>query len=101
MAVQDLVALIPPPESPIDADGEWGVAEAEFGVRFPNDFRALIRRYGTGEFKLQGLLVSNPLTEAGRKEVQEQLRTLRELQDACEFPWAIHPDRPGFLPWGG
>jgi hypothetical protein len=100
MAIKELIALVPPPNDPLNGDGDWGAADAEFGIHFPSDFRTMIRHYGTGEFGLGNLLISNPLTEAGRQEMQKNLWTLRVLRDACEIPLIIHPDRPGLLPWG-
>jgi hypothetical protein len=100
VAISELIALIPPPSQPVDADGDWSVPAAEFGMEFPSDFRELIHHYGTGEFGLYCLMIYNPLTSAGRKEIQESLQNLRDLCDACEFPLILHPKRPGLLPWG-
>jgi SUKH superfamily protein len=101
MTIKTLMDVFPPPDKPLDADGDWALAEAELSVRFPTDFRELIRAYGTGEFRLRGLVVSNPLTEAGRKEIREKLWILGELRDALEIPLKIYPERPGLVPWGG
>jgi SMI1-KNR4 cell-wall len=100
MAIDSLLALVPPPADPIDAVGDWSPAEAEFGVVFPGDFKELIRLYGTGVF-LSSLLIYNPLTREGRAEIQSHLETLRVLRDACELSLIIHPEKPGLLPWGG
>jgi SMI1-KNR4 cell-wall len=100
MAIEDLVATIPPPMVPIDARGDWSIAECEFGVRFPNDFRELIHRYGTGRF-FGGLFIINPLTPWGRKMIAADLDRYRELCEACEISLVLHPNRPGLFPWGG
>jgi cell wall assembly regulator SMI1 len=100
MAINELVALVPPPAIPLGTDGDWSGAEADLGCKFPADFRELIRRYGTGQFDLGGLLVSNPLTAAGRQEIRDHLETLRDLREGCEIQLVIHPERPGLLPWG-
>jgi hypothetical protein len=100
MAIKSLTTLIAPPEKPLEVEGNWQEAEKALGIEFPTDFRELIERYGTGEFDLQSLLVSNPLSEAGRKEIARGLWTLEQLRDALELTWSIHPERPGYLPWG-
>jgi hypothetical protein len=48
--IGDLVALVPPPAEPVDANGEWDQIEASLGTRLPADFEALIERYGSGMF---------------------------------------------------
>lgn len=60
MAIEELVAFIPPPRDPIENEGDWSIAEAEFGIVFPTDFKAMIHRYGTGQF-YDDLHVSNPV----------------------------------------
>jgi hypothetical protein len=99
MAIEVLVAFIPPPAQPIDGDGDWSIAEQELGITFPADFKQLIQRYGTGEF-YGSLYICNPLKEWGRKQIQELLACDRELCDACEYDLKLHPARPGLLPWG-
>jgi hypothetical protein len=100
MSITDLLALVPPPDDPLNAVGDWSIAETELGIVFPSDFKEMIRRYGTGEFTLRSLGIYNPLTQSGREEMQGALDTLRVLRDACEFPLVVHPEKPGLLPWG-
>jgi hypothetical protein len=99
MAIEELVAFIPPREEPIDGEGDWGAAEAELGISFPSDFRALIRRYGTGEF-FGRLPIANPLTAWGRAWIGKQLKGWYEFRNAAELDLAFHPERPGLFPWG-
>jgi hypothetical protein len=99
VAIEELVAFIPTPEKPIDGEGDWSVAEKEFGVAFPADFKALIRRYGTGMF-YGDLYVANPLKEWGREQIRGDLSRYRELRDACEMSFELFPESPGLLPWG-
>lgn len=100
MSLKALIKLIPPPARPIDNEGDWRVAEREFGTALPTDFKNMVSHYGTGEFKLKSLRVANPLTEAGRSEIRNLLSTLRQLRDAMELALVIHPETPGLLPWG-
>jgi hypothetical protein len=99
MAIEDLTAVIAPPENPRDTTGDWGRAESGLGIRYPADFRALIRTYGTGEF-LNGLLVYNPLNAWCAGEIPKQLKKLRTMRDAMELPIVIHPESPGLFLWG-
>ncbi|MBB3732477.1 SMI1/KNR4 family protein [Nonomuraea dietziae] len=48
--IDDLVALVPPPTEPVDARGDWHEVEAALGLALPTDFKALIERYGLGQF---------------------------------------------------
>jgi hypothetical protein len=79
MAIEELLALIPPPENPIDGSGDWSEAERELGVTFPSDFKELIRRYGTGRF-YSDLRIANPLKPWGRNTIREDLDGKRELR---------------------
>jgi hypothetical protein len=100
MSIKTLTAFIAPPEKPLEVDGDWREAEKVFGTEFPKDFRELMGCYGTGEFDLGSLMVFNPLSEAGRKEIENGIWTLEQLRDGMELLWSIHPERPGYLPWG-
>jgi hypothetical protein len=101
VAIEDLIAFISPPDMPTDGTGDWSIAEKEFGIVFPSDFKELIRRYGTGEF-YSDLYILNPLREWGRDKIRNDLDRYRQLRDACEFHTLIlHPECPGLLPWGG
>lgn len=100
MAIEQLVAFIPPPTDPVDNEGDWTIAEAEFGITFPTDFKELIHRYGTGRF-YGDLHISNPLQASGRRGIHDDLDRYRELRDATEMPLILYPANPGLLPWGG
>jgi hypothetical protein len=100
VAIEELVAFIPPPATPIDGEGDWSVAEGEFGIAFPADFKQLIRRYGTGRF-YGDLRVANPLQPWGRDLIRDDLARYGELRDACEMSLKLFPESPGLLPWGG
>jgi hypothetical protein len=99
MAIEELLALVPPPAKPIDGTGDWTVSETEFGIVFPVDFKELIRRYGTGCF-YGSLGVANPLKKWGRDLIRDDLSRYRELSEACEYNLKLFPEKPGLLPWG-
>jgi hypothetical protein len=98
LAIKELVALIQPPATPIDATGNWAEAEQEIGCVFPADFKELIRLYGTGQFF--GIWISNPLQPWGRDSIRNDIARFRELREALEFDLPLFPERPGLLPWG-
>src|SRR5262245_9764620 len=100
MAIENLKAFIPPPESPIQNSGDWSAVEYELGVVFPSDFKDLIRVYGTGAFYGR-LAIENPLRKWGRDGIREYLSAYHELRDACEYSFPLFPESPGLLPWGG
>jgi hypothetical protein len=99
VAIEELIAFIPPPDTPQDADGDWSAAEAALSVRFPNDFRQLIRRYGTGEF-YAGLLIFNPLNSWCLHQIAKQLKNYHAMREAMELSLRLHPESPGLFPWG-
>ncbi len=99
MAIEPLLSLISPPEIPRDTAGDWLAAEKQLGITYPNDFREMIGRYGTGEF-FNSLVIDNPLTENGRTRLHKHLDNLRVSRDAMELSWMIHPEPHGLFPWG-
>jgi hypothetical protein len=99
MAIEELVAFIPPPAHPIDGDGDWSAVERELGFVFPTDFKHLIWLYGSGAF-YGSLFVANPLTAGGRAWIRRHSERCRALRDACEEVCPLPPDSPGLLPWG-
>jgi hypothetical protein len=49
--IDDLVRLVPRPDSPIDATGDWERVETDLGLELPPDFKMLVHRYGRGQFR--------------------------------------------------
>jgi hypothetical protein len=47
-AVEELRRLVPPPETPNGADGDWGACERDLGLRLPADYKEFISTYGSG-----------------------------------------------------
>ena len=99
MAIEELLAFVPPPRQPRDAKGDWGAAETELSIRFPADFRLLVERYGTGEF-FAGLLILNPLNQWCRRQITKELENYRLMREAMELSLRLHPEVPGLFPWG-
>jgi SMI1-KNR4 cell-wall len=101
VTIEDLVALVPPPVSPVDAIGDWAAVEAAIGVRLPTDFKALISRYGAGEFN--GLI--RPLTPFDPEttlidwsNTLDNEGSFRDLfPEQCPYPF--YPEPGGLLTW--
>ncbi len=102
MSVKKLVAVIAPPESPRDAEGNWRAAEIVAGTEFPPDFRDLIGRYGSGEFFCGHLKLFNLLTLEGQAGIRQTLVIYQSFRTETynPLPIPLHPERPGLLPWG-
>jgi hypothetical protein len=102
--IDDLVRLVPPPEAPVDAIGDWALVEADLGLELPSDFRTLIQRYGRGQF--QSFIT--PLMPFGQdatlvveaRRLQKDDQPFREdYPQSC--PYAVYPEPGGLLPWAG
>jgi hypothetical protein len=95
-ALAELIALAPPPDEvpPVD----WGAAPA-----LPDDYRALVDRYGAGSFAGLGILVPghpNRFLDLLRQiePQRDALRTIETPHPPDELlPWAI--DENGNVAW--
>ena len=107
-ALDDLLALVPPPASPPPAV-DWDAAHAALGTTLPADFVALAGAYGAGTFGAGiGLLVPghpNPFLDLVR-QTEEQRAALRARAEQGDQPrhdpaalvaWAI--DDGGSVLW--
>jgi hypothetical protein len=101
-AIDDLVALVPPPAEPVDAQGDWRWVEASLGVLLPADFKALIERYGSGMF----VDFIRPCTPFGsRASLVQRARDLLDDMGPVRdnwpdrFPYPFHPEPGGLLEW--
>ncbi|MFE3109184.1 SMI1/KNR4 family protein [Kitasatospora indigofera] len=102
--IDDLIRLVEPPANPVHGNGDWAQAEAALGLGLPADFKALVERYGFGQFV--GFI--SPLTPfGGRNLLVEQAQGLldgersfrRRNPEKCPYPF--HPEPGGLLPWAG
>lgn len=102
MSIDELVAVCPPPKSPVHARGEWSAVEAKLGA-LPADYRALIETYGSGSFgDLTPLNPFDPnehvdLIRAGQGVLAGDRHTRKTHFDHLES-LPLHPDAGGFLP---
>ncbi len=105
--IDDLVRLVPPPAAPVDADGDWSRAETALGLVLPTDFKALLRRYGLGQF--DDVTLYTPF-DAHTHGVCDLVRRARDLVDDHQplrdefpedFPYPLYPEPGGLLEWAG
>lgn len=97
-----LTELIPPPDSPVRAYGDWKRFASVNGFPPPDDYRMLIREYGAGTFGDWLHLIesfNHSWTFMDRVEaVCDQLRRVRPAgAEGVALP--IWPEPGGFLPW--
>jgi hypothetical protein len=102
VTIDDLTELVRPPAAPVGADCDWASAESALGLRLPDDFKALVSRYGVGEF---GEIVLGDTLTAGVSDFvqlahrdRDHLRQLRE-QFPDDFPYPSYPEPGGLLEW--
>ncbi|MCM2393351.1 SMI1/KNR4 family protein [Streptomyces albipurpureus] len=98
-----LTRLVPPPPSPVAADGDWAPIEADLGLRLPTDFKALTGRYGLGQF-VDFVSPLNPFSGQGQLQGARRLlegeRRSREKYPE-EHPYPYYPEPGGLLVWAG
>jgi hypothetical protein len=105
-AIEGLTRLMPPPDAPIAAAGDWDYVLRALGTALPADYVDFIARYGTG--RIAGFLwVYNPfernpyLNLLSRSDaVLDADRQTRE-QFPDYFPEPLFPETGGLLPWAG
>lgn len=98
-----LLALAPPPSSPVEND--WAAVEAELGFRPPGDFVALADRYGYGWFA-QGLRATT--AGPGGLQMVDDVRSEGDFLSANKASagarWrlqeATRPEPGGLVLWG-
>lgn len=99
-----LTALVPPPPSPVAADGDWARIESDLGLRLPADFKALTRHYGLGQFAdflspLNPFSGEGALLRSARRLLAEEGPSRQECPQ--EHPHPYYPEPGGLLVWAG
>lgn len=101
-ALNTLLSLVPPPESPYVGERDWEAVFAEMGTRLPSGYVDLLNHYGAGIWA--GWLRFNPPGRPGRygmpevsAQARDAYRTLREDWPE-EFALPVWPEPGGFLP---
>lgn len=109
MAIEELTALVVPPESPSEvlAKPGWNAIERKLGVRLPSDYKEYVTTYGSG---LLGnfIIVANPFSAHEGVELFSiiemlctELRERKNNEGENGVAYAIYPEGSGLLPWGG
>ena len=102
MAIEELLAVIPPPENPLETEdnGAWERAQEIVGTKLPQDYLDYGLNYGTGVF-CHFFGVINPLYKSYESTVNYNLEVTKECSSFRDYPYKVFPDSPGLLPWGG
>lgn len=99
-ALSRLVSVAPPPDGV--APASWEDTEATLGTPLPADFRALLDRYGSGEFGTELYVLAPPRLAAFSGELLDGLRALQRwhLDPVTDEPaYRVWPEAGGLLPW--
>ena len=109
MSLNELMAVVSPPQNPIEIGNESQMAtiEEKLGTRLPDDYRAFAGKFGTGRFNdLDRVCIEvlNPFAPNYFVTLDYMCKTLRESLeiDARRTPvlYNAFPTKPGLLPWG-
>jgi hypothetical protein len=109
MSIKELTSLIKPPAKPreVPRNPNWESIENKLSTRLPHDYRDYVITYGTGILG-KFVIVCNPFSKVEgfsllpfAKQMCKILRQLKESEGERQVPFAIHPEHPGLLPFGG
>ncbi len=102
--IQLLEEVIPVPEDPKNAKGDWAQVEKELGIRVPEDYRKIIETYGDHGWN-DFISVFNPFSDnrnlnlaSKSKEILKYENMLRD-ESPHYYPIAIFPEKEGIFPW--
>jgi hypothetical protein len=116
-AFEQLTALVPPPDPPVDPPSASRIADIEsrINLTLPDDFKQIVRAYGAGQwqsfFCLFDLSLDSAFDDwrspadrtAGTMELQlPYMRMCREVAGECgldDWDFPIFPEAGGLLPW--
>jgi SUKH superfamily protein len=105
---KEMEAIVAPPDTPLEVPSpeDWSRCERALRLSLPNDYRALIERYGTvvyGDF----ISIFNPKAKSTYFNLVDQAERIprgeRELRDkygSVEVPYRLFPELGGLLPFG-
>ncbi|MBA3947648.1 MAG: SMI1/KNR4 family protein [Herpetosiphonaceae bacterium] len=107
MSLDALKQRVAPPVAPLETGSpeQWAAAEAQLGVQFPDDYKALVDTYGTGGFN-DFLYVFNPFARNQYrnlfkgKDVMLDAYNVSRSQFPEYSPYPAFPETGGLLPWG-
>ena len=102
--IEELTRLIPPPQKPFPAEGDWAAVETRLGLVLPSDFKQIITTYGSGKF-FGFISVHSPFATNQRWSLEYQLRLQSEnfrqyAREGFGVPFPIYPERSGLVEFG-
>ena len=104
MSIDALLAIMPPPPTPLGAIGEWEKVEEKIGSELPADYKDFVRLYGSGRIN-NFIWVFSPFSERINlnlfEQVERQLSALRAvIAEGEKCPYELFPASGGLLPFG-
>jgi hypothetical protein len=104
--LDELREVLPPPQQPFFASGDWAAVEAALGTRLPMDYKAFIGVYGAGCIG-RFLVIHSPFlwVAHGRDVRQAWISWASMYQDFAEYGgvevvYSVFPQLGGLLPFG-
>jgi hypothetical protein len=106
--IREVEAIVAPPRKPraLPNPQDWARCERELGIAIPNDYRALVDRYGTAVFG-EFIVIFSPAAKSKYVNLVESARDFlagaRELREDLGDEWVpypLHPEKGGLLPFG-
>lgn len=89
-----------------DEPFEWNGIEARLGRRLPDDYKDLLETFPRGRFQATLELVRPGEAKDGSVDYLASVRALLDdmrewrADEGDRFPFALHPEPGGLLPWG-
>jgi hypothetical protein len=103
---QLLIELLPPPEIPVEASGNWANVERQLGTTLPSDYKWFIETYGTGGICTDYINVLNPFAEnpalnlIAHSKVTLDVYRRDQLETELRLnPHAVYPQPGVIFPW--
>jgi hypothetical protein len=99
-----LMRIIPPPAIPVAAKGNWQRIEQDLGLQLPEDYKAIVETYGSGEF-FDFVWVASPFVSNTVWSLAYQARiqgdNFRNYADeGFDVPYSAYPDEGGLICFG-
>jgi hypothetical protein len=111
MSIETLIHITTPPVEPWETgtSKNWEKIEKRLGLQLPQDYKAFIDTYGTGNFD-DFIIVYNPFAQNEYlnlfyaldtfHQADEQTRLLGDPVWTAVHPFELYPAPNGLLPWG-
>ena len=105
--VELLGNVITAPEKTFDTGSseEWNKFEKEIGIIFPDDYKKIIRKYGTGGLE-NFIWFLTPFDSDNNVNYVKRMRWMLDAYNVSkskfpdDFKYNTYPEKDGLLPWG-